>query len=168
MGPLGELGALFNPGMRHELEERRSKEMRREEEGTGRKGHLRIDLESGVAVIQSKRAGADADGAAAGDGEVPSDESGDRAHASPARRPAPSANGTSTRSAPSGATPTGTTSSGTTSSRTTPSGKARRRAPGARGGQSKAADSTAANPKTGSTPATSAAPTPAGKSRRGR
>ena len=48
---MGELGALFNPGMRHELEERRSKAMRREEEGNARDGDLRIDLESGVAVI---------------------------------------------------------------------------------------------------------------------
>jgi hypothetical protein len=50
-GPLGELGALFNPGMRHELEERRSKALLREEEGNARKGKLRIDLDSGVAVI---------------------------------------------------------------------------------------------------------------------
>ncbi len=48
---MGELGALFNPGMRHELEERRSKAARREEEGNARDGDLRIDLESGVAVI---------------------------------------------------------------------------------------------------------------------
>lgn len=51
MGPLGELGALFNPGMRHEIEERQSKENRREEEGNARDGDLRIDLASGVAVI---------------------------------------------------------------------------------------------------------------------
>ena len=50
---MGELGALFNPGMRHELEERRSKAARREEEGNARDGDLRIDLESGVAVINS-------------------------------------------------------------------------------------------------------------------
>jgi hypothetical protein len=50
-GPLGELGALFNPGMRHELEERRSKALIREEEGNARKGNLHIDLDSGVAVI---------------------------------------------------------------------------------------------------------------------
>jgi Family of unknown function (DUF6191) len=48
---MGELGALFNPGMRHELEERRAKAARREEEGNARDGDLRIDLESGVAVI---------------------------------------------------------------------------------------------------------------------
>src|SRR4051794_40509430 len=48
---MGELGALFTPGMRHELEERRSKAARREEEGNARDGDLRIDLESGVAVI---------------------------------------------------------------------------------------------------------------------
>ncbi|MET3803462.1 hypothetical protein ABIB25_000446 [Nakamurella sp. UYEF19] len=51
MGPLGELGALFNPGMRHEIEERQSKANRREEEGNARDGDLRIDLASGVAVI---------------------------------------------------------------------------------------------------------------------
>jgi Family of unknown function (DUF6191) len=50
---MGELGAMFNPGMRHELEERRSKAMRREEEGNARDGDLRIDLESGVAVINA-------------------------------------------------------------------------------------------------------------------
>ena len=48
---MGELGALFNPGMRHEIEERKSKEMRREEEGDSDPGDLRIDLFSGVAVI---------------------------------------------------------------------------------------------------------------------
>jgi hypothetical protein len=37
--------------MRHELEERRSKALIREEEGNARKGNLRIDLDSGVAVI---------------------------------------------------------------------------------------------------------------------
>ena len=50
---MGELGALFNPGMRHELEERRSKAMRREEEGNARDGDPRIDLEAGVVVINS-------------------------------------------------------------------------------------------------------------------
>jgi len=48
---MGELGALFNPGMRHELQERQAKAARREEEGNARDGDLRIDLESGVAVI---------------------------------------------------------------------------------------------------------------------
>ncbi|MGI8592310.1 MAG: DUF6191 domain-containing protein [Nakamurella sp.] len=51
VGPLGELGALFNPGMRHEIEERKSKANRREEEGNARDGDIRIDLTSGVAVI---------------------------------------------------------------------------------------------------------------------
>ncbi len=50
---MGELGALFNPGMRHELEERRSRAERREEEGNARDGDLRIDLDSGVAVINA-------------------------------------------------------------------------------------------------------------------
>ncbi len=53
MGPLGE---IFNPGMRHEIEERRSKELRREEEGQGEKGDLRIDLESGFVVIHAPAA----------------------------------------------------------------------------------------------------------------
>jgi len=48
---MGELGALFNPGMRHEIEERESKQNRREEEGNARDGDLRIDLSSGIAVI---------------------------------------------------------------------------------------------------------------------
>lgn len=48
---MGELGALFNPGMRHEIEERESKQNRREEEGNARDGDLRIDLASGIAVI---------------------------------------------------------------------------------------------------------------------
>jgi hypothetical protein len=52
---LGEFGALFNPGMRHELEERRAKQMLREEEGSARKGRLGIDLDSGVAVIATRR-----------------------------------------------------------------------------------------------------------------
>lgn len=51
---MGELGALFNPGMRHELEERQAKAARREEEGNANDGDLRIDLESGVAVIKSE------------------------------------------------------------------------------------------------------------------
>jgi hypothetical protein len=50
---MGELGALFNPGMRHELEERRARAARREEEGNARDGDLRIDLDSGVAVINA-------------------------------------------------------------------------------------------------------------------
>jgi hypothetical protein len=58
---MGELGALFNPGMRHELEERQSKAARREEEGNARDGDLRIDLESGVAVINVPGAEDEAD-----------------------------------------------------------------------------------------------------------
>jgi hypothetical protein len=52
---MGELGALFNPGMRHEIEERQSKASRREEEGQADPGNLRIDLLSGVAVINMGR-----------------------------------------------------------------------------------------------------------------
>src|SRR3954447_16325109 len=55
---MGELGALFNPGMRHEIEERESKANRREEEGNARDGDLRIDLASGVAVINIPNKGA--------------------------------------------------------------------------------------------------------------
>ena len=60
---MGELGALFNPGMRHEIEERESKANRREEEGNARDGDLRIDLLSGVAVINvpGKSSGPDAE-----------------------------------------------------------------------------------------------------------
>ena len=48
VGPLGE---IFNPGMRHEIEERRSKALRREEEGNARDEDLRIDLDSGTVRI---------------------------------------------------------------------------------------------------------------------
>jgi hypothetical protein len=37
--------------MRHEIEEKRSKALRREEEGNARDGDLRIDLESGFVRI---------------------------------------------------------------------------------------------------------------------
>ena len=70
---MGELGALFNPGMRHELEERRSKAMRREEEGNARDGDLRIDLESGVAVINVPAA----DGEPAEQGSAATERTGD-------------------------------------------------------------------------------------------
>lgn len=53
---MGELGVLFNPGMRHEQEEKLAKQMLREDEGTGRKGRLGIDLESGVVIIGSPSA----------------------------------------------------------------------------------------------------------------
>ena len=55
---MGELGALFNPGMRHELAERKAKALRREEEGNAGDGELRIDLESGVATIKIQAPGA--------------------------------------------------------------------------------------------------------------
>ena len=45
---MGELGALFNPGMRHELVERRALAARREEEGNARDG----DLLRGVGTMQ--------------------------------------------------------------------------------------------------------------------
>lgn len=71
---MGELGALFNPGMRHELEERQAKASRREEEGNGRDGDLRIDLESGVAVIGVVGADSEEKVAAAGPNESRSAE----------------------------------------------------------------------------------------------
>ncbi|TKV61052.1 hypothetical protein FDO65_05240 [Nakamurella flava] len=58
---MGELGALFNPGMRHEQEERRAKALIREEEGDSREVDPRIDLESGVAVITTGDADDDED-----------------------------------------------------------------------------------------------------------
>ena len=69
---MGELGALFNPGMRHEIEERESKANRREEEGNARDGDLRIDLASGVAVINipTKSAGDSKTDSAAPDRQV--------------------------------------------------------------------------------------------------
>ena len=57
MGPLGE---IFNPGMRHEIEERRSKALRREEDGNARDADLRIDLESGFVRISAPPAAAPA------------------------------------------------------------------------------------------------------------
>lgn len=104
---MGELGALFNPGMRHELEERRAKAARREEEGNARDGDLRIDLESGVAVInapgEGDDAGSDAPGSAAVDTDsgaasstfgtpVPEDESA--AQGKPRAQDEPTAEGT--------------------------------------------------------------------------
>ncbi len=58
MGPLGE---IFNPGMRHEIEERRSRALRREEEGNARDGDLRIDLDSGKVVISAQPSAEDSD-----------------------------------------------------------------------------------------------------------
>jgi Family of unknown function (DUF6191) len=52
VGPLGE---IFNPGMRHEIEERQSKAARREEEGNARDSDLRIDLDSGHVVISAPK-----------------------------------------------------------------------------------------------------------------
>ena len=81
---MGELGALFNPGMRHELEERQAKASRREEEGNARDGDLRIDLESGVAVINvageeagesdSETSRAESDSASAADGNTSTED----------------------------------------------------------------------------------------------
>ncbi len=88
---MGELGALFNPGMRHELEERRARAARREEEGNARDGDLRIDLESGVAVINApedddEAGGKDNSGSGSEVGDPAEPEAGD----SPAE-PAPAA-----------------------------------------------------------------------------
>jgi len=73
---MGELGALFNPGMRHELEERQAKASRREEEGNARDGDLRIDLESGVAVINVAGTDADEDAAESFEAEAADARSG--------------------------------------------------------------------------------------------
>ena len=78
---MGELGALFNPGMRHELEERQAKAARREEEGNARDGDLRIDLESGVAVINIP--GADDDQPSAPVAETDTDTDTDTDQAAP-------------------------------------------------------------------------------------
>lgn len=71
VGPLGE---IFNPGMRHEIEERRSKALRREEEGNARDGDLRIDLDSGfvriTAPAKAAKPAADAEPASDDDAEV--------------------------------------------------------------------------------------------------
>lgn len=96
MGPLGELGALFNPGMRHEIEERKSKANRREEEGNARDGDLRIDLASGVAVINLSTSGDHTAPAAVNEAAVPvdgpeadgSDADGPGAESSDVERPA--------------------------------------------------------------------------------
>ena len=81
---MGELGALFNPGMRHELEERQAKAARREEEGNARDGDLRIDLDSGVAVInvpggQDRQPGNDTEAAGEGAGGAETARVGDGA-----------------------------------------------------------------------------------------
>lgn len=63
--------------MRHEIEERRSKELRREEEGNATKGDLRIDLDSGFVHIVA------ADQQAAGESaESDQDEDSDQDRAS--------------------------------------------------------------------------------------
>ena len=78
MGPLGE---IFNPGMRHEIEERRSKALRREEEGNARDADLRIDLESGfvniVAPPAAPEAAKAADAADSADDSSADDSSAD-------------------------------------------------------------------------------------------
>lgn len=109
MGPLGEFGALFNPGMRHENEEKLAKQMLREDEGTGRKGRLGIDLESGVVVIETDDdarpdQGDDADDSAAAvadsadsaptvDGAATADAGDDPAPADEGSEPSSSTNG---------------------------------------------------------------------------
>jgi hypothetical protein len=80
---MGELGALFNPGMRHELAERQAKAARREEEGNARDGDLRIDLESGVAVINvvdpdAEEAAAESSGAGRTKTKLADDATADR------------------------------------------------------------------------------------------
>lgn len=80
---------LFNPGMRHDIEEKAAKQMLREEEGTGRKGRLGIDLDSGVVVIGTSAEGTPTQEAVdeedrAGDADEPS---ADRDDTDPAATP---------------------------------------------------------------------------------
>jgi len=74
---MGELGALFNPGMRHEIAERQAKAIRREEEGNARDGDLRIDLASGVAVISVNVTAPQSPSTGDADGEDHSDDADD-------------------------------------------------------------------------------------------
>ena len=48
---LEELASNFNPGVRHETEERVSRKTRDEEDGTGEKGKVRIDLDAGEVTM---------------------------------------------------------------------------------------------------------------------
>ena len=70
--------------MRHEIEERQSRSLRREEEGHGRKGDLRIDLESGFVTIAAPPARPDA-----ADHTEPDDNSDHASARRSADRPAP-------------------------------------------------------------------------------
>jgi hypothetical protein len=115
---MGELGALFNPGMRHELEERRARAARREEEGSARDGDLRIDLESGVAVINAPgdEGSVEADQTALADGENAAEaRTGSEASesADPDTNLSFGAESTSAGTADSGTSDSGTTDSGT-------------------------------------------------------
>ena len=65
--------------MRHEIEERRSKALRREEEGNASDGDIRIDLDSGFVHIV-----ADGQAAATADADEVSDPDGDSADTDPA------------------------------------------------------------------------------------
>ena len=50
-----ELGALFNPGMRHEQQRREQLEVLRDEEGNAADPPSTVDLDTGVAVIRLPR-----------------------------------------------------------------------------------------------------------------
>ncbi len=83
--------------MRHEIQERKSKANRREEEGNARDGDLRIDLASGVAVINIPGRSDDGSTAATdGAGESESSETADATDA----RPDPAGKAAPVRSAP--------------------------------------------------------------------
>lgn len=116
MGPLGELGALFNPGMRHEIEERKSKANRREEEGNARDGDLRIDLASGVAVINLSKNGENVAPPAEDGGAQPEsptaqqDAAGYASTAGPEHTAAPSAEAVSVADEPTAVAMPGTSS----------------------------------------------------------
>jgi hypothetical protein len=49
---LEELGALFNPGMRHEQERREKLELLREDEGNAADPPSTVDLDAGIAVLR--------------------------------------------------------------------------------------------------------------------
>jgi hypothetical protein len=51
-GPLEELAALFNPGMRHEQERREKLSVLREDEGNSADPPSHVDLDAGVAVLR--------------------------------------------------------------------------------------------------------------------
>lgn len=128
---MGELGVLFNPGMRHEQEEKLAKQMLREDEGTGRKGRLGIDLESGVVVIGAVAAPSPAERPESVTTDRSTDADDTKAEPRPAGDSGPGRT-TAADDAPgrggSRVTPRSSATVPSGTSRTVPSGKSRRRA----------------------------------------